>query len=573
MPSRTYEDELSDLMKQRESKLKEANELAATYDHYQDVDSESDFDIDESSYLNSPEYLLNELHADISSLEEEIYLLSYAKQKEQYMEEYSENISRYEKGNIIPGYTRDDFFDRSSKAKSLAQDIVSRTTETPFNIGIFGRWGEGKTTFLKLLQDELVNLNGKQSKNDNYKAYIVNYDASEYEEKNKIWASILRTLFLEYETSTWFPKLFYNYNKITNSKKEFWSNLLSYAIAIVIVFISSSISVTTLLNNVKNEWSILAGSSSLVVAALILFTKVIIPALKTLLQSAIPLSDKITQNISLPKYSDKLGERETYKKDLDILAKSWINRFGRKKNRLVLFVDELDRCSEKGIFEFFQSLQLFMKAPQLVIVFAIDEERLKIAVGKYYNTTATVEVESILTDYLEKYIDIPYSLDTQIDYKSYVIHMLQQTRKGSDSFALSEEERVTLLSAVGIIPHSRLTPRKVKKIINILIVSKEFCVVVNRKREMMDTIDFRGFILWFFFFYFYKEFAEDILLLVNKSSENQTFRSMLSKEKAKRVGGLEEGITKCIGLELINDLSCRDIKSYNRFLKGIIRII
>ena len=178
--------ELEKLIEQRD-KLQE--ELQSLIEVVQGVDY---MDCgDEDAYLSSPEYRIDEKSSQIDMLNSQIGEIYYKEEKELYKREYDEKMVNYSKGSLISDLMNtEDLFNRKQRAETLAQYIIDKTTETPFNVGIFARWGEGKTTFLNYLQEELVRLNKKED-NENFKTYIVNYDASEYEEKDKIWASIM----------------------------------------------------------------------------------------------------------------------------------------------------------------------------------------------------------------------------------------------------------------------------------------------------------------------------------------------------------------------------------------------
>lgn len=146
--------------------------------------------------------------------------------------------------------------------------------------------------------------------------YVVNYDASEYEEKDKIWASIMRAMYLKYENDTWFLKFFYNFKKILHNKKKYITYIVSYILSLIIICVLSAYTINTIWSDWNKEWKILTGTGATIISIIIMITKLIIPAAKGLLQSALPLSDKIINNTSLPDYVDKLGQRENIKKDL-----------------------------------------------------------------------------------------------------------------------------------------------------------------------------------------------------------------------------------------------------------------
>ncbi len=500
--------ELEELIKQRAMLEKE---LQSMIENDNGMDCEEQ---DEDTYMSSSDYIIYETSHKIDRLNAKIGEIYYKQEKELYKKKYDDVMVNYSQGSVISDLMNtEDIFNRMERATTLAQYIVDKTTQVPFNIGIFARWGEGKTTFLNYLQKQLESFNVKDEKknNEKFNTYIVNYDASEYEEKDKIWASIMQSMFLQYEKTTWFPKLFYSWKKVLHNKKKFSTYILSYMLSFAMVCVLSAYSLNTLFNDWKKEWEVIISGGSAIMAIIILTTKLLVPITKKLLQSSVPLSEKIVNNISLPNYVYKLGERENIKKDLSILVDAWIYRWGNQNKRIVLIVDELDRCSEKGVIEFFQSMQLFLKVPQVIIIFAIDQEYLKKALSNSFKLTREKELEEFLREYLDKYINMPVSLDTQINYLTYIDYLLNNVERKESYFSISEGEKESLKAVIETIPIVILTPRKVKKLVNILIISKETCVLINKKGRGIDIIDFRDYIFWFLFSYFYEKAAKKIL--------------------------------------------------------------
>lgn len=560
--------ELEKLIEQRD-KLQE--ELQSLIEVVQGVDY---MDCgDEGAYLSSPEYRIDEKSSQIDMLNSQIGEIYYKEEKELYKREYDEKMVSYSKGSLISDLMNtEDLFNRKQRAETLAQYIIDKTTETPFNVGIFARWGEGKTTFLNYLQEELVRLNKKEN-NENFKTYIVNYDASEYEEKDKIWASIMRAMFLQYEKTTWFPKLFYTLKKILCNIRKFITYVLSYILSLLIVCVLSASSLAVLWDDWNNKWNIVAASGITIMAIIILITKVLLPTVKALLQSAVPLSEKIVNNISLPNYVDKLGERENIKKDLSILVEAWLNRRKNSNKRIVLIIDELDRCSEKGIIEFFQSMQLFLKVPQIIIIFAIDQEYLKKALSNSFKITDKKELDEFLLEYLDKYINMPISLDTNVNYLAYIDYLLSNVIKNELYFAISDGENEVIKSTIETIPISLLTPRKVKKLVNMLVLSKETCVFINKRNEDLEIIDFRGYALWFLFSYFYQESAKLIIIYGRKYTKYMSVKTLLNKISKDDKDKLLMNIDNEQIINLINKIILGDIYNYERILSGFTKII
>jgi len=564
------ESELDKLVEQRDKLQYELQDLCEAERGEEDY---HDYEQDESSLQSRIGIIVSQIERNNARIGE----IHFNQGKELYKQEYDEKIVNYSRGSVISDLTNtEDIFNRRERAKTIAQIITDKSTQAPFNIGIFARWGEGKTTFLSFLQEELERLNRKEENNNSekFETYVVNYDASEYEEKDKIWASILRAMFLQYEKSTWFPKYFYMYKKFVHNKKKYSAYIFSYILSLLIVCVLSAYSINALRDNMGIEWKIITASGSTIMAVIILISKLLIPSVKGLLQSAVPLSDKIVNNIALPDYVDKLGERENIKTDLSILVEAWLHRGKNKDSRIVLIIDELDRCSEKGILEFFQSMQLFLKVPELITIFAIDQEFLKKALSSTFVITGMKEANKfLLREYLDKYISMPIYLDTQVDYLTYIEHLLKISIIKESFFALSEGEKESVKSVIETIPISFLTPRKVKKIVNVLLVSKETCVIFNENKQCTEIIDFRSYILWFVFSYFYEEAVKQMLIDFKQSGKYYSIKKLLSEMPKENRDKLMANINNQKIIKLIHGIVLKDIYNYQSILSGFARTI
>ena len=135
------------------------------------------------------------------------------------------------------------------------------------------------------------------------------------------------------------------------------------------------------------------GYGCSMIGILLLITQIIIPWGRKLLSISIPLSEKIIGRFKFPSYIDVLGTREEVASELDILFKAWCPN---KNQKVVIFVDELDRCSEKGIREFFQAIQLFYNTKKVIFVFAIQLSHLEKAIDNSKEIDDTNSVKQYL---------------------------------------------------------------------------------------------------------------------------------------------------------------------------------
>ena len=54
--------------------------------------------------------------------------------------------------------SEEDVLNRSNFAKNLAQAVIQCTFPTSFSIGLYGKWGSGKTSLLNMVIEEIENI-------------------------------------------------------------------------------------------------------------------------------------------------------------------------------------------------------------------------------------------------------------------------------------------------------------------------------------------------------------------------------------------------------------------------------
>lgn len=111
-------------------------------------------------------------------------------------------LTRREPVPRVPGYRSDahgagDQLDRQREALALADIITARSAAPPLAIGIFGRWGEGKSKFLAMIRDEVAHrarLAGRADPISYGAVRQVSFNAWHYAETD-LWASLVAELF------------------------------------------------------------------------------------------------------------------------------------------------------------------------------------------------------------------------------------------------------------------------------------------------------------------------------------------------------------------------------------------
>lgn len=570
---------LKELQGKLDEKINELNE----YRMHDEPDTD-DYD----NYNNSPD---RDLEEDISNISNEISELKYEKAKEEALNDFNNNKSFYESGNIITDkQTSEDILNRDIYADSISRLIANKQTETPLTVGVFGEWGMGKSSFLDLLALKLNSLNEKNTDaNSIYsKIHIIRFDASEYNEETKIWYSILKELFREFEKDKPVSGKFYLAFK--KFKREFKGNILKYLINIIILLTTFTIYQRGITNIIKSN---IAITSLGILSMLLFFTNILVPIIKKQLEFIKPLSEKVDKFFNSIDYTKYLGARETIKADFRDIIDIWLKKEKRNnknifKNKIVVLVDELDRCSEKTITEFFNALQLILPIEGIIVVLSVNYETVCYSLANnnkhYFDSTITNDQKiKFGINYLDKYINIPFYLQSKTRYKNYLDVLLGKEitsnisenviyNSAQEESAVSKDDNEIIKTTftneeLVLIKESiekinilfEITPREIKKIINLLIISKDICFNINSR--VQSKFEFKKYIAWFLFAYFNPEKANDIANMYYANYFTLQNHYFKNDEKAKKF------FEQFVGMR---NLNFYDIKICNRISKYFI---
>jgi dephospho-CoA kinase len=126
-------------------------------------------------------------------------------------------------------------------------------------------------------------------------------------------------------------------------------------------------------------------------------------------------------------YRGQLGLISTIRKDFEqliALMKEWREEGGgdeahRPIDRIVLYIDDLDRCSPEQVVEVLQAVHLLLALDLFVVVVGVDPRWLLHSLRREYRSMLTTRApgverdmrwETTPQDYLEKIFNIPYAL-------------------------------------------------------------------------------------------------------------------------------------------------------------------
>jgi hypothetical protein len=278
-------------------------------------------------------------------------------------------------------------------------DILSNPeTETPFTIGVFGAWGSGKSTLLAMLDERLAA--------DYPDAFVrINFNPWVHRQETDMLIPLLHAL--------------------SDTLREDPGNRFVEAAKVVGGIVTR-----------------LGGD--------ILLRRITANAL------SLDRIDELRE-----KYAEQRGEVESATRNLRATLQEQVDTIHASGARLVIFIDDLDRCQPTEIIDVLELTKLFFDLRHTFIVIAVDKDVIDRGIEVKYSQFSFAEGRQIAigAEYLEKMIQLPLHLyplrDTQVGA------FLEQLRPGS-----AIDDQVELLQKV-LLPN----PRKIKRILNMLAVT------------------------------------------------------------------------------------------------------
>lgn len=269
--------------------------------------------------------------------------------------------------------------------------IADSKSENIPMIGVFAPWGRGKSYFLNLIFQQLESRKKKwyhsffgRNTTKNYK--IIKFNAWKYQDTPAIWAYLYETI---YHQTSWWQKCWLYIKK----------NVLSYKFLLLALLISFSWLIGYLLNkytSILDAVSNLKAIGGIGTIVTVVFSFVL--TLKDNPISALKIIQKYTRRKS---YNDCLGIQNAIESDLEDLL--GVLQF--KKDRVLLCVDDIDRCSTEKMVNIVDSLRTVLEndiiRDRLIVICSIDIEKLMHGYRSMYKDFIS-ESEEVIREQIDK---------------------------------------------------------------------------------------------------------------------------------------------------------------------------
>lgn len=156
--------------------------------------------------------------------------------------------------------------------------------------------------------------------------------------------------------------------------------------------------------------------------------------------------------------------------DFEATLKDWADSTIGKRERLCIFIDDLDRCMPDVALEVLEALKLYLNIPNIVFITGIDRDVINQLVQHYYRNLGLDEQKS--RDYLAKMFQVEVQVsasEEQIEgYLKEQIASLDVSCGAQWNRGLSEREK-RVFSAVAL-DLARGNPRRIKRLLNSMLL-------------------------------------------------------------------------------------------------------
>ncbi|MDY6932021.1 MAG: HEAT repeat domain-containing protein, partial [Halobacteriota archaeon] len=315
-------------------------------------------------------------------------------------------------------WTKDDRLGFKDYVDILQGVIDNFEDDSPLTIGIHGRWGRGKTSLMRMLEDRFE---GKDIK-------TVWFDSWAYGKDESIGIALLQKILNEFE-----------------NKRE----------------------AKKMIKGIGRLFADLA-------------------------------SRKIT-GITLEEAEEHFMESAKLKSTLRDDFKDIINKVLKEGERLVIFIDDLDRCLPEQTIEILEMIKNFLDVPPCIFVIGVEKEVIEKGIEIRYKEK---DQDKLISgkDYIEKIIQVPFNLppirkDAMEEY----------IREMTEDLDIKEEER-GYIEVVCKGTGTGYNPRKVKMFLNIMRIR----LAIGEKMSSSFRADIctKLFVLEYVFTDYYKDFLK-----------------------------------------------------------------
>lgn len=298
---------------------------------------------------------------------------------------------------------------------SLIKSVVTNEKNLPITIGLYGDWGSGKSSVLEILKEQLK---------DDEDTVVVYFDGWTFESFDDAKIALIQGIVDELEKNKKF--LSKVGDGLSDLKDDFvklkdsinWMRLLKVTAKMVVPTIAA----------------FSTGGAS-IIPTIALALKDNQNSLNSIIEEG-RLEEFLKQNVVKEEEEKKYAAVREFRSDFEKLIQK------SKQGKVVILIDDLDRCLPRHIIDSLEAIKLFLNVPKTAFVIAADEFIVSNAIKSEYKSLIDASNdgegnrEDLGKSYMEKFIQLPYHLPTlsRKEVETYVTLLFCQEFLDDESF-------------------------------------------------------------------------------------------------------------------------------------------
>lgn len=342
----------------------------------------------------------------------------------------------------------DDLLKHQNLSETLKEIIIK--SKTPLTIGLYGEWGSGKTSLMQLTQNSLQN---------NELIKTIWFDAWKFDKSHDLRVALILTILSEIE------------NQIKNEPQK------------------RDLSKKIRKNIEKVDWLTLG----------------------TIVMNQI-LHNPINYNGNLLKPPEDISIKNLeFIGDFENEFKKITKEYVSKDGKLVIFIDDLDRCIPEKAIDVLESMKLFLNVERCLFIIGADKKVIENGIRDKYQYKAG---ETWGENYLDKIVQIPFFIPPIM--KKTITEEFIENLDISDDIKKFKD----IISQVGN------NPRKIKRLLNQfelqnILAKKQGLNITDEKMAKLTVIQFR-----------YPKFHDDLIkTYIESDGEKNLIENLINYSK------------------------------------------
>ena len=293
-----------------------------------------------------------------------------------------------------------DFLNFNETAESI-KDLITEKELMPISIGVFGDWGAGKSTILELTKASL--------ESDEQEYIQVHFDAWTFQGYDDAKAALLETI-----ASTLVKKAADDKN-LSEKAKEFAGRIDKIRLMGLLMDGGAALAGIPTMGGIQKIMGLFSGGDDGELDG---------GDVKGALDGAKDVAKKNKDLIKDKKSFSPPKEIKEFRKAYSDLLKEF-------DKPLIVYVDNLDRCSPFNAISTLEAIRLFLFLPNTAFVIAADEDMIRLAVPEYHKGAS----QRHQTDYLDKLIQIPVHVPRPgvLEIRAYLMMLTAQDHGVTDA--------------------------------------------------------------------------------------------------------------------------------------------